>query len=97
MKVYQVRETGGEWEDYYDIAHETYSTREMAEKRVNELIRIEYYNRRQHEKCDKCSYILDEMEQKSCFKGVLKCENYICKFDDSEFRIVEIDVLEEVE
>lgn len=98
MKVYQVRETGGEWEDYYDIAHETYSTREMAEARKHQL----ELNMCEKIDCGKlcfdCSWEIEDMKNYLCFNpdNYGGCKNAtILSYDDSEFKIEEIEILGE--
>lgn len=99
MKVYQVRETGGEWEDYYDISHETYFTREMAEARKHQL----ELNMCEEMDCGKlcfdCSWEVEDMKNYLCFNpdNYGRCKNAtILSYDDNvEFKIEEIDVLEE--
>ncbi len=37
MKIYQIHETGGSYEDYYDILKASYLSKEKAEKHLEEL------------------------------------------------------------
>lgn len=100
MKVYQVRETGGCWEDYYDIAHETYSTREMAEARKHQL-ELNMCEKIDCAKlCNDCSMEIEDMKNYLCFNpdnyGGCKNATLLIYDDNIEFQIEEIEVLEEI-
>lgn len=98
MKVYQVQETGGEWEDCYDFERGTYISKELAEKRMAELVKEELKMREQRELCYNCSDNISERSKMHCYKKYsdilpLGCVNSVVLKDDAEFKIEEIDVL----
>lgn len=54
MKIYEVHETGGEYEDYFDHIVARYLTKESAETKKSELIKAYKANMEQYEKCRLC-------------------------------------------
>lgn len=92
MKIYQVHEMGGEWEDYFDRIIGTFIKKENAEKvkaycekSVNEM-------REQSKKCLHCD------EENRCDKwkhdGQGDCDNAILNLSYDEDRTYEIKEVE---
>ena len=110
MKIYQLHEYGGEWEEAYDYIIGSYFRRERAEeeKAKSELKCEEDRQLSRH--CSNCPIIngwsLDEEVAKKCekycdkFKYVdmgddgFDCGNYVGLWYDSHFKIEEVEVEE---
>lgn len=118
MKIYQIHEYGGEWEDYYDRIVTSYLLKEKA------IVEKERLEKREAElmKCSSCPLYycpqdckLDCLKEKECreqavrltkkycddFKPYnddddkrIQCENRYFKYDESSFRIEEVEVIE---
>lgn len=109
MKIYQVHESGGEWDDRYDYIVASYLDKEKAEKYCEQLIRED----EEYKKCSQCplyycppncslicgecTHEMIERAKKYCERykpfRQLKCENYEYH-ESSYFSVVEIEVIE---
>lgn len=110
MKIYQLHEYGGEWEESYDYIIGSYFRRERAEeeKAKSELKYKEDRELSRH--CSNCPLVedwsLDDTVAKKCkeycdrFKYVdvgddgFDCGNYVGLWTDSHFKIEEVEVEE---
>lgn len=54
MKIYQIHETGGQYEDYFDYIVGTYLHKDKAEIDMQILIDKEELRRQEYEKCQSC-------------------------------------------
>ena len=54
MKIYQIHETGGEYEDYFDYIVGTYLYQDKAELEMQRLIDAEEIRQKQYKKCQEC-------------------------------------------
>ena len=54
MKIYQIHETGGEYEDYFDRTVGTYLHQSRAEAEMSKLVNQEECRRKGRRKCRKC-------------------------------------------
>lgn len=54
MKIYQLHEFGGEWEDRYDYIRGSYLRKERAEERKAELEAIERELTKKSKRCNNC-------------------------------------------
>ena len=108
MKIYQLHEYGGQWEDAHDFIIGSYLKREDAleakwNAQLEEKLLIEY-----SERCEDCPFIgepaydfmecgfpnyCSEMELEETEHG-FDCKNYYYKWDESSFEIVEVEVEE---
>ena len=110
MKIYQLHEYSGEWEDFRDNIIGFYLRKERAreEKIKAEAKEVELKNKSND--CLYCPFLDDtelslenlltlypdyctdaELEET---KYGINCENYFSKYDDSTFKIIEIEVEE---
>ena len=110
MKIYQLHEYGGEYEDRYDYIIGSYLRKERAEEKKIQAEQIEKERIAQSEKCGNCPFLdyedqnIDALLARNpdyCDKAKiveytfgLYCENYYLRFDESHFDIVEIEVEE---
>ena len=110
MKIYQIHEYGGEWEDRYDYILGSYLSKEKA---ITEKERLEK-EEEQVRKCQKCyrQYLSEnksvdreycnrcEPFNKDIHEGALDdyddegCIHYFFSFHDSHFKIEEVEVIE---
>lgn len=119
MKIYQIHEFGGCYEDEYDYIVGTYLHKEKAEVKMEEL------NLREKElmKCNNCPlFFCDNNCDTECCETIecrdiriksteeyckrfmpkydtkneteIYCENYNCKSEESDFQILEEEVIE---
>ena len=108
MKIYQLHEYGGEWEDRYDHIIGSYLKKERAQEekwkaQLKEKLLIEH-----SERCEDCPFIgestynfIENRYSDYCSKMDLEetecgydCKNYYYKWDKSSFKIVEVEVEE---
>jgi hypothetical protein len=54
MKIYQIHEFGGQWEDYYDYIVGTYLHKDRAELEMKKLVDTEEAHQKRYEKCQNC-------------------------------------------
>lgn len=106
MKIYQIHQFGGEWEDSFDYIVESYLSKEKAEKRKLELEQEEIENQEQWQKCKKCilwhkrNVSEEEVKEFCCHAEIeydgddMDCMNYYYGNDDSYFKIKEVEVIE---
>lgn len=112
MKIYQLHEYSGEWEDFRDYIIGSYLTKERAEE---EKVRAELREKELSEhsaKCARCPFLefenswsdIDRLlseHQYYCTEAKLEdtdyginCLNYYSKWDDSTFKVKEVEVEE---
>ena len=106
MIIYQLHKIGGQWEDAYDYIIGSYLKKERAEEEKIKAEQEEQELRNQSEKCNECPYLYDyfignEKLLEYCPKAELKeyeddinCKNYFQLWDESNFRIKEVEVEE---
>lgn len=106
MKIYQLHEYGGQWEDSFDYIIGSYLKKERAEEEKAKAQIREKELTEQHNKCNNCPYLYDEFISNEdllsyCPKAKLvkgeygmDCENYYTHWDASTFEIVEVEVIE---
>jgi hypothetical protein len=110
MKIYQLHECGGEWEDHFDRIIASYVSKDKAieGKRISE--ELERQQREHHELCSNCPFIDEDLNNLEtiledykdyCDKAhfasdsdYIRCTNYFYKCDDISFYIQEIEVIE---
>ena len=54
MKIYQIHETSGSYEDYYDYIVGTYLHKDRAELEMQKLVNTEETRQKRYEKCQNC-------------------------------------------
>ena len=106
MKIYQLHEYSGEWEDYRDRIIGSYLRKERAEEEKAKAEAKEKELVEQHKKCDECLYLYDayitnEELLSYCAKAKLEeddddinCVNYYTHWDEATFEIKEVEVEE---
>lgn len=113
MKIYQIHEYGGCWEDSYDFMVASYLSEEKAITRKKQLEDEEkeaikcnscplYFcpNECDGKLCgtDKCSEYVIGLVKNYCkgyeSDGNGKCQNYHFKYDESFFKIEEVEIIE---
>ena len=112
MKIYQIHETVGQWEDYFDYIVGTYLHKDRAESEVQKLVTKEVDRQERYRKCSNCPIIDNDLQsdtleyaQHACSnycsnaqiyedKFGYDCENYEGNYDNSSFRIDEVEVEE---
>lgn len=110
MKIYQLHKYSGEWEDFCDRIIGSYLKKERAEeeKAAVELKEKELIKR--SERCTNCPFLEDDFSNINdllseypdyCTEAKLvetdygvECENYYSHWDDSSFKIIEVEVEE---
>lgn len=110
MKIYQLHEYGGEWEDYHDYIIGTYLRKERAEeeKAKAEAKKKELIERSR--KCNRCPFLVfppldlnDLLDRHSdyCTEAKLEedaygieCDNYYQYWDENRYDIREVEVEE---
>lgn len=88
MKIYQIHEYGGEWEDSYDWIIASYLSKEKAEARLLELEYEELLRR----KCDKCPLYLHYDEDISVIELVALTKEYCNKCEPDDPLLVDDDI-----
>ena len=110
MKIYQIHEYSGKWEDFRDIIVGSYLRKERAEEELLILEQEEKVYLENKLKCLNCPFIWDDEEkldillslhQDYCAKRSLtgddygiRCENYTSYHDNRTYRIKEVEVEE---
>ena len=96
MKIYQLHEYSGEWEDFRDYIRAEAKENELANKsqKCNHCPALDAYPFASFDSlfdkyCDYCS----EMDLEETDYG-LNCNNYYSKWDKSTFKIKEVEVEE---
>ena len=54
MKIYQIHETSGQWEDYRDYIVGTYLYKDKAESEMKKLVEKEQIRQKQYDHCRNC-------------------------------------------
>ena len=110
MKIYQLHEYSGEWEDFRDYICGSYLRKERAEE---EKVKAETEEKRLMEYSKRCLYCPFLEEEADVLKDLLSehsdycsemkleateygysCQNYFVKYDNSTFEIKEVEVEE---
>lgn len=110
MTIYQLHEYGGQWEDRFDYIIGSYLKKERAEAEKAKAEENELQLRKKHNKCTNCPFLDEEWEYRyellseyanHCDEADLEeipygmdCKNYFSKWDDSYFKIEEVEVEE---
>lgn len=119
MKIYQIHEYGGSYEDKYDYIVESYLPKGKAEQHLKRLEKEQKEDIEQYVKCGNCplyhitcrSLTEEEKAEETrnyCDKhniefyddkdiycaGEPYCTDYIYNYDEANFRIEEVDVIE---
>lgn len=111
MKIYQLHEYSGEWEDYRDYIIGSYLRKERAEEEKVKAKERELKLRKKHSKCVNCPFLDGDWEDKDellkkhmnycgevdledCRPFTMGCKNYFSKWDESSFKIKEVEVEE---
>lgn len=110
MKIYQIHDYGGEWEDKWDIIAGSYLSKEKAKLKKDELeaIQAEFAKCKNcplyicddncDDDCEKCNRNKSEKAKAYCDRYEpdrdFKCNNYGYDFYESYFKVVEVDVIE---
>lgn len=111
MKIYQLHECSGEWEDYHDYIIGSYLRKERAEEEKAKREAKEKELIEQSGKCFNCPFVEEDNESLNdllseypdyCTKaklgkteyGIIDCKNYYSHWDDSIFKIEEVEVEE---
>lgn len=94
IKAYQLKEHGGQWEDYYEYTIATYLSYEKAKEKFDELNQKSKEIEERNDKCQHCPWIWDwdehgeeklrERTNEYCDKAELTIE----KFEDDDFEFV---------
>ena len=101
MKIYQVIEFGGEYDDYYEFVIGTFLNEEKAIAEMNNQIEKQKSFENKYKKCTQCDY--DETRlNKECFKQFydedMILENYHCDnfiyVEEKDYKIEEFEVIE---
>lgn len=87
MKIYIVREYGGQWEDRWERPVCAFEDRADAEKLRDEIIKAHKEQDKQKEKCQECKYMYGyEGDKPKCFKPMAydpeECETFSIIYDD---------------
>ena len=110
MKIYQIHEWGGEWEDRYDYIVGSYL---LEEKAIAEKERLEAEEKEAAKcnicplyfcepdcngDCEDCDNLRIDKAKKYCDRykqsDYGKCENFYLKLYDGHFNIEEVEVIE---
>lgn len=110
FKIYQIHEYGGQWaEDAFDYIVESYLSEEKAITKKEKLEIEEQELRSLYLKCCDCPLHSDDKMKEYCdryepfdknkhsldeFDGDESCVNFTWHYDDSYFRIEEVEVIE---
>lgn len=109
MKIYQIHEYEGEYEDYSDTIVSSYLDYNKALSEKERLEQEELSLREQGKKCANCPYIgyyyptkdLVDVDPGYCNEALLEnteygveCNNYKSHWDDATFEILEVNVIE---
>lgn len=107
MEIYQIHETGGEWEDSYDRIVGSYLNAEKAEEECKRLSTNEFLRMLSAKACAVCPLFIttDEPDNKTiefvktrcsyyATDGDNWCCNYTSDMDESHFDVREEEVIE---
>ena len=106
MRIYQIHKCGGQWEDSYDYIVGSYLKKERAEEEKVKLEAEEQELRDQSQKCNECPFLYDAFITNEellayCPQADLRkygddldCNNYFQLWDESYFKIEEVEVEE---
>lgn len=99
MKIYQVHEYSGSYEDFFDYIIGSFIHRENAEDLVMTKEAEQFGNRRRAKRCYKC-ISHNYKPKKSCYKPDKSdygedCDNYYQCYDDYRYDIKEVEILDE--
>lgn len=110
MKIYQIHEYSGQWEDFCDRIIGSYLKKEKAEEAIVKAMEKEKERIEQGKKCANCPFLDDPFESVAslwpkhkdyCAEAKLSdseyginCENYYSHWDEADFEIKEVEVIE---
>lgn len=106
MLIYQLHKYGGQWEDSFDYIIGSYLKKERAEEEKVKAEAEEKELVEQDKKCNDCPFLYDDFIDNDkllsyCSKAKLtkneygtSCENYYTHWDESIFKITEVEVEE---
>lgn len=110
MKIYQLHEYGGEYEDYFDYIVGSFMRRERAEEMKEKLETEAKQLRAKSDKCNQCPVYNEyyptieeyaEALRTYCDQAeivedyfYINCENYFSLWEDYNYRIEEVEVEE---
>ena len=110
MKIYQLHQHGGEWEDYRDRIIGSYLKKERAEEEKLKAEKEEETNRARDAQCCRCLYMSDikdnallaDLMRQHCdhsdihcdSDGELFCKAYYYHWRDYNFYVEEVEVEE---
>ena len=107
MKIYQIHETGGEWEYKYDLIVGSYLNARKAEVECQKLQVEEDKRVARARKCNYCPffdrfeksdrYVIEKMEEYCSYYqkvGEGFCSNYEGDMDEKHFDVREVEVIE---
>ena len=111
FKIYQIHETGGEYDEFFDNIVGSYLHRERAEQELKKLNAASDANYADYQKCLSCpaqfGCSIDEIDEVRETCGdfateddeesfVVFCRNAVCSYEDNiRYTIEEVDVDEE--
>ena len=76
MKIYQIHETGGQWEDYFDCIVGTYLHKDRAESEKIKLEQKEKTRQERYKKCNNCPILDDDLQADTLEYAQHTCRNY---------------------
>jgi hypothetical protein len=110
MKIYQLHQYGGEWEDCRDYIIGSYLHKERAAEEMSKAQNEETIKRLNAKQCANCPYhanledyaLMADLMRKHCDHsdihcdedGELFCKNFYIHWIDNDFRIKEVEVIE---
>lgn len=106
MKIYQLHEYGGEYEDHYDYIIGSYLRKKRAEEEKTKAEAKEKELREHHKRCNSCPFIETQTNLLNSFPNYcsearleetecgIDCENFYLKWDESIFKIEIVEVEE---
>ena len=112
MKIYQLYEYGGQWEDAFEYIIGSYMRKERADEEKLKAEQKETERIKQYKRCNNCPINDNDLQsetleyaQHTCHnycgnaqiledKFGYDCENYAGSWEESKFRIIEVEVEE---
>lgn len=76
MKIYQLHEFGGQWEDSFDYIVGTYAKKERAIEEKNKLEQKEVARQERYKKCNNCPILDDDLQADTLEYAQHTCRNY---------------------
>lgn len=84
MKIYQLHQYGGEWEDYRDYIIGSYLHKERAEEEMIKAQDEEFQKQRLSKQCANCPYYTDDIEDNQTLADLMRqhCDHSDIRCDD---------------